>query len=87
MRDYPDLQTKMKEAARWLEHAALQGADLVVFPESMQRYRGDGPENPLALRTEDIAVENFDIVGVRYGAPRRPRECGIGISLSTEYEP
>lgn len=62
MRDFPSLAAKVDEAARWLEHAAGLGADLVVFPEEINKYRGDGPGNPLALPIEEAALDSFEPV-------------------------
>ncbi|HWL53359.1 MAG TPA: hypothetical protein VNQ90_13060 [Chthoniobacteraceae bacterium] len=41
-RDYPNLDAKLEEAARWVRFAAAQGADLAVLPEALNHYRGDG---------------------------------------------
>jgi len=60
MRDFPSFSAKVEEAAYWLEHAAGLGADLVVFPEEINKYRGDGPGNPLALSYEETAVDSFE---------------------------
>jgi predicted amidohydrolase len=52
-RDYPCFQAKLREAAKWVELAATQGADLVVLPERLNVYEGDGgahaPLDELAL--------------------------------------
>jgi predicted amidohydrolase len=45
-RDFSSLDEKLAEAVRWLELAAGQGAELVVFPECLNRFCGDGAANP-----------------------------------------
>lgn len=40
--DYPSLSAKLAEASRWMTVAAEDGADLVVLPECLNTYYGDG---------------------------------------------
>lgn len=41
-KDYPTFTAKLEEAVRWVDFAARQGADLVVLPEALNLYFGDG---------------------------------------------
>jgi predicted amidohydrolase len=40
--DYVSLEAKLMEAVRWVDFAAKQGAELVVLPEALNLFRGDG---------------------------------------------
>jgi len=64
-RDYADLPAKLREAVHWMECACLQGADLVVFPETLNVYKGDGPGNPNALSYEEAALDDWE-AGTRF---------------------
>ncbi len=57
--DFPSFEAKLHEAVRWIEHAAGNGAQLVVLPESLSAYRGDGPNNPHALAFEQIVLDDW----------------------------
>lgn len=48
-RDYPSFQDKLNEAVRWVEQAAAQGATLVVLPEALNLYQGDGSQDRMPL--------------------------------------
>jgi hypothetical protein len=54
-RDYPSLAAKLDEAVKWVEIAAVQGADLAVLPEDLNIYRGDGGDVSLP----DMALDNW----------------------------
>jgi predicted amidohydrolase len=41
-RDYRSFEEKLTEAVRWIDFSAARGADLVVLPEALNFYRGDG---------------------------------------------
>jgi predicted amidohydrolase len=58
-RDFPTLAGKLDEAARWVEHAGRNGAELVVLPEALNLYRADGPENPDALSIAETALDHW----------------------------
>jgi predicted amidohydrolase len=58
-RDFPSFAAKVKEAADWVALAAGQGADLVVLPEAINLYKGDGPGNPNAISYEDAALDDW----------------------------
>jgi predicted amidohydrolase len=58
-RDFPSFEAKLAEAVTWIEHAAGNGAQLAVLPEEINLYRGDGPNNPLALSVSDAAVDDW----------------------------
>jgi len=58
-RDFPSFEAKLEEAARWIEYASFQGADLVVLPELLNFYRGDGPDHPNPLPFRETALTNW----------------------------
>lgn len=55
--DYPSLVAKLEEAVRWVHVAARQGAELVVLPECLNYYYGDGYAHP---NPPTIAGSAFD---------------------------
>lgn len=55
-RDFPSFSDKLREAAQWIEIAADHGAQLVVLPEALNLYRGDGPGNPNAMTYAQAAL-------------------------------
>ena len=57
--DFPTLDAKLEDAAMWVEHAARQGADLVVLPEALNKYRGDGAGNPQSLGYREMAMDDW----------------------------
>ena len=57
-KDYPDFDSKLAEAARWTEFSARQGADLVVLPEALNLYYGDG--NPHAISMQEAALDDWE---------------------------
>lgn len=57
--DYPSFEAKLVEAARWVELAANQGAQLAVLPEAMNLYKGDGPGNPDMIAVPDAALDDW----------------------------
>ena len=59
-RDFSSFAAKLEEAERWIRYASIQGADLVVLPELLNFYRGDGPNNPKALPFRETALINWD---------------------------
>jgi predicted amidohydrolase len=58
-RDFPSFDAKLQEAAKWVEFAAAQGADVVVLPEGINLYKGDGPGNPNAMTIADAALDDW----------------------------
>jgi len=56
-KDYPDFEAKLAEAVRWIDFAARQGADLIVLPEALNLYLGDG--NPQAMSTQKFALDDW----------------------------
>jgi predicted amidohydrolase len=54
-RDYPSFEAKLAEAAQWIGLAAGQGSELVVLPEAINMYQGDGTSRPVsaALREDN----------------------------------
>lgn len=61
-RDFPDFATKMDETCKWLRLAAKQGCDLAVLPETLNRWRGDGPLSPVRDPIEAIAMPDWEEV-------------------------
>lgn len=59
-RDFPSFAAKISEAVQWLDYAIAQGADLAVYPETMNLYCGDGPGNPHALSFEEAALDDWE---------------------------
>jgi len=58
-RDYPSLDAKLEEAAAWVALAADQGAELVVLPEQLGQFRGDGPTHPHPPSLADTVLEDW----------------------------
>lgn len=58
-RDFPSLQDKLTEAVGWVELAVDQGAELVVLPECLNRYFGDGPGNPRLQTPDEYACTDW----------------------------
>jgi predicted amidohydrolase len=56
-RDFPSFAARLQEAAHWVDSAAAQGADLVVLPELLNRYKGDGVQNGSAYG--EMALANW----------------------------
>ncbi|MBI4026484.1 MAG: carbon-nitrogen hydrolase family protein [Verrucomicrobia bacterium] len=59
-RDYPSFTEKLREAAHWVAVAAKQGAQLVVLPEALNLYKGDGPGNPEAMSVAEAALGDWE---------------------------
>jgi hypothetical protein len=76
-RDYPSFAAKLLEAEQWLGYAAAQSAQLVVYPEMMNVYCGDGPANPRALPLEKAAFENWE----EQTAPLRESAARLGMAM------
>ena len=78
-RDFPSFEAKLAEAVRWIELAANQGADLVVLPETINYFRGDGPDNGNRLTAEEAALDDWKSV-------TRPlfdvaRSCAVALTI------
>ena len=59
-RDFDCLADKLAEAARWLDVAAAQGAQLAVLPECLNFYCGDGAASAKARPpVSECAMENW----------------------------
>jgi predicted amidohydrolase len=56
-KDYPSFAAKLEEAVRWTTFAAKQGADLVVLPETLNLYAGDG--DPEAMSMQKAALDDW----------------------------
>ena len=54
--EYKDLQATLVDAAQWLELASSQGADLAVFPETINLYHRAHDSAPL----EERALDNWE---------------------------
>lgn len=57
--DFSSFQAKLDAAAKWVTLAAKQGADLVILPETINLYRGDGPDHSQNLSFEEAALDDW----------------------------
>ena len=78
-RDYPDFGAKLKEAVQWVEFAAAQGAQLVVLPELLNFYYGDGVGSQKRPTYQEAAFDDWQ-------TPTRPlfdvaRRCGVAVTI------
>jgi prepilin-type N-terminal cleavage/methylation domain-containing protein len=55
-RDFDSFNKKLEEAARWIGIAAGQGAELIVLPEMINSFCGDGVGNPRAVPIRQSAL-------------------------------
>ena len=58
-RDFPSFDDKLAEAIRWIDLAAYQKSQLVVLPEYLNCYCGDGPGNPLLQTPKQMAFDDW----------------------------
>ncbi len=58
-RDFGSFDEKLKEAARWIGIAAGQGAELVVLPEMINSFCGDGVGNPRTVPIRQSALRDW----------------------------
>ncbi len=58
-RDFDCLESKLREAAKWIEIAGHQGSDLVVLPENINRFCGDGAGNPRFVPAHKAAFRDW----------------------------
>lgn len=57
--DFPSLAAKFEEAVRWIDLAAEQGAELVVLPECLNCYYGDGYSHPQRPTVSEYAFDDW----------------------------
>ncbi len=76
--DHKDFAAKEKQSVLLLEAAARQGARLAVFPETINLYCGDGPNNPRMLSPADAAFD--DLTPVK-NLLNRARELKIALAF------
>ena len=57
--DFPSFDAKLEEACRLVTLAAAKGATLVVLPETLNQWRGDGPHHPEPLTIDQMALEDW----------------------------
>jgi predicted amidohydrolase len=57
--DFSNFEAKLVEASRLVSLAAKQGADLVVLPEVLNQWRGDGPGNPNPISMEEMVLDDW----------------------------
>jgi predicted amidohydrolase len=69
-RDFPSFAARLEEAAFWTESAADSGADLVVLPEALNLYRGDGETGEKALTFDQVALDDWQ------------KDCAILVDLA-----
>lgn len=58
-RDFSSFAARLKEARHWVECAADSGADLIVLPEALNLWRGDGETGQKALTFAEVALDNW----------------------------
>jgi hypothetical protein len=59
-KDYRSFDHKLAEAVKWVEHAAVMGAQLAVLPETLNKYCGDGHGNSNALSISGIVLDAWE---------------------------
>lgn len=75
-RAYPSLEAKLAEAATWVECAAAQGAELVVLPEALNQFQGDGPD---AIPSAALALEDWQAATqALFDVARR---CAVAVTI------
>ncbi|MAE63999.1 MAG: hypothetical protein CMJ18_06965 [Phycisphaeraceae bacterium] len=57
--DFPSFDAKLEEAARLVSLAARRGATLVVLPEVLNQWRGDGPDHPDPLSIHEMVLDDW----------------------------
>lgn len=77
-RSFPSFEAKLQEAIRWLEIAATHGSDLVVLPEALNIYFGDGAASLQALSLEEAALEDWETST----APLREAARRLGLAVT-----
>lgn len=78
-RDYPSFEAKLAGAAEWVSRAAEQGAELVVLPEALNVYRGDGAGHARALTAEEIALDDWvSATQLLFDVARR---CSVAVTI------
>ena len=60
-RDYPSLEEKLQEAVRWIGLAAGEGAELIVLPELLNRFCGNGEGHALLSSLEKSAFGDWEV--------------------------
>jgi hypothetical protein len=80
-RDFPSFEAKLAEAVRWIEYARLQQADLVVLPELLNFYRGDGPDHPDPLPFRDTALSDWTCVLAYFSETAKRLELAVVLPL------
>jgi predicted amidohydrolase len=58
--DFPSFDAKLIEACRLVALAAAKGADLVVLPEVLNQWRGDGPNNPNPITMDEMVLDDWE---------------------------
>lgn len=77
-RDFDSFEDKLREAASWIDIAARQGSQLVVLPEMINRYCGDGPGNPRLKPSREAALRDWRAET----APVIRAACEAGVTLA-----
>lgn len=78
-RDFDSFEAKLCEAARWIHIAGKQGSQLVVLPEMINRYCGDGEGNPRLLSSRDAALRDWR--GETATVIKAAQEAGVSLAL------
>lgn len=78
--DFDTFADKEMEAIKLLEHCAATGSDLALFPETINIYCGDGPENPRTMTIEQVAFDDLKPVA-RLIARAKELKIALGFGL------
>lgn len=78
--DFDTFADKETEAIKLLEHCAAIGSDLALFPETINIYCGDGPDNPRSMTIEQVAFDDLKPVA-RLLARAKELKIGLGFGL------
>lgn len=78
--DFDTFADKEMEAIKLLEHCAATGSDLALFPETINIYCGDGPDNPRTMTIAEVAFNDLKPVA-RLLARAKELKIGVGFGL------
>ncbi|MCC6683051.1 MAG: carbon-nitrogen hydrolase family protein [Phycisphaeraceae bacterium] len=85
-RDYSSLEEKLIEACQWIEFAGRQHADLVVLPENLGQYYGDGPRHPHPQSFAETVLENWSEAAARLIETARQAQLALVVPVITTVE-
>jgi predicted amidohydrolase len=76
--DFDTFADKELAAIKLLEHCAAIGSDFALFPETINIYCGDGPDNPRSMTISEVAFDDLKPVSRLLG---RAKELKIGLGF------